>query len=259
MRMNSNQEQPKITVLNLQQIADMLVLNGTLVNCPGLIHGKTGVAIFFAHYARFTGNKLFDNYTMDLIHEILEQIHVDSPADYEKGIAGIGVGIDYLVRNGFLEADKDIFGDFDQRMVRAVMYDPWQDFSLYDGLTGYGRYWMMRLHQQKPLTQAKECLWYIIKQLKEKLPDITEKEQTDVSRFLKDLQQLSGFGICVEFLRQCSHYLNGHLQNAIDVTLNQVTGKSPAGMGLLNGYAGEGMIRLSALHQVDHSWVQLLL
>ena len=29
------------------------------------------------------------------------QIHVNRPVDYEKGIAGIGVGIDYLVRNDF--------------------------------------------------------------------------------------------------------------------------------------------------------------
>jgi hypothetical protein len=30
---------------NLRQITDMLVLNGTLTECPGLVHGKTGIAI----------------------------------------------------------------------------------------------------------------------------------------------------------------------------------------------------------------------
>ena len=44
---------------DLQQIADMLLLNRTLTECPRLAHGKIGIAIFFFHYARYTGNELF--------------------------------------------------------------------------------------------------------------------------------------------------------------------------------------------------------
>ena len=126
----------------------MLLLNSTLTEYPGLAHGKIGIAVFFFHYAQYTGNELFADYALDLIIEMQNQIHANSSADYEKGIAGIGVGIDYLIRNKHLITEDDIFEDFDQRMVRAVMYDPWQDFSLYDGLTGYGRYWISRLHYQ---------------------------------------------------------------------------------------------------------------
>ena len=132
----------------LSQVANMLLLNGTLTESPGLVHGKMGVAIFFFHYAQYTENMLFADYAVDLIGEMQNQIHLNSPADYEKGIAGIGVGIDYLIRNDFLLVEDDICEDFDQRMVRAVMYDPWQDFSMYDGLTGYGRYWISRLRYQ---------------------------------------------------------------------------------------------------------------
>ena len=35
---------------DLQQITNMLILNGTLTECPGLVHGKIGIAIFFFHY-----------------------------------------------------------------------------------------------------------------------------------------------------------------------------------------------------------------
>ena len=114
---------------HLQQIADMLLLNGTLIECPGLMHGKMGIATFFFHFVQHSGNELYADYSMDLISEMLNQIHINSPADYEKGIAGIGVGIDYLIRNKFLKAENDICEDFDYRMYRAVMYDPWQDFS----------------------------------------------------------------------------------------------------------------------------------
>jgi len=101
---------------HLRLIADTLLLNGTLTNCPGLIHGKMGISIFFFHYARHTGNSLFEDYALGLIEEMQTQIHANSPADYERGIAGIGTGIDYLIRNNFLNADDDIFEDFDQKV-----------------------------------------------------------------------------------------------------------------------------------------------
>lgn len=143
---------------DIRRIADMLLLNGMLTDCPGLVHGKMGIAAFFFHYAQYTDNVLFVNYALDLIGEMQNQLHANSRADYEKGIAGIGVGIDYLIRNEFLDAEDDIFEDLDQRMVRAVMYDPWLNLSMYNGLTGYGRYWITRLRYQSPSVQAQECL-----------------------------------------------------------------------------------------------------
>lgn len=92
---------------DLQQIADMLLLNGTSTGCPGLVHGKMGIAVFFFHYAQYTDNMLFADYAMDLLGETLNQIHVNSPADYEKGIAGIDVGIDYMIRNNFLVTEEE--------------------------------------------------------------------------------------------------------------------------------------------------------
>ena len=44
-------------------------------------------------------NMLFTDYAMYLIDETLNQIHVNSPTDYEKGMAGIG--INYMIRNIF--------------------------------------------------------------------------------------------------------------------------------------------------------------
>ena len=92
----------------ISHIVGTLLLNGTLTESPGLVHGKMGIAIFFFHYAQYTKNMLFADYALDLIGEIQNQIHVNSPADYEKGIAGIGIGIDYLIRNNFLIVEDDI-------------------------------------------------------------------------------------------------------------------------------------------------------
>jgi hypothetical protein len=277
----------------LSQIVDMLMLNGTLTECPGLAHGKMGITTFFFHYAQFTGNELFADYAMDMIGEMLNQIHVNSPADYEKGLAGIGVGIDYLIRNKFLITDDDICEDFDYRMFRAVMYDPWPDFSQYNGLTGYGRYWITRLRYQATSEKARECLLRITALIEEKLPEIPLEEQADVYCFLLDLHKIFGFEIYITLLEQSrnwnlqwtdmnkyfprlgdtaigsivrmyqySWYFNNILQSEIDMALKQIPDldieKQPAGTGLLTGYAGEGMLRLTALDQTNISWMHLL-
>ena len=279
---------------DLGQIADMLLLNGTLTECPGLVHGKMGIAIFFFHYAQHTGNELYADYSMDLIDEMLNQIHVNSPADYEKGIAGIGIGIDYLIRNNFLNVEDDICEDFDDRMYRATMYDPWQDFSQYNGLTGYGRYWITRLRYQAPSVQARECLLRITALIEEKSLEISIEEKADVYCFLLDLHRISGFDNYFRLMEQCqkiwdlqspdaihsfprlgdsiagniirtyqrSRYFNYFTQDEINFTLKQIlaldTEKVPKSMGLHTGYAGEGMLRLTSIDRTNISWMDLL-
>lgn len=276
---------------DLQQIVDMLLLNGTLTECPGLVHGKMGIAIFFFYYAQFSDNELFADYAMDLINEMLDQLHVNSPADYEKGMAGIGVGINYLIQNNFLIVENDICEDFDERMIRAVMYDPWQGFSQYGGVTGYGQYWITRLHYQKPAVAARECLSRIIALIDEKLFDISITELTDVLCFLQDLQKNVGFdSCCIGLLEECRkrwnlqssaiiksfprledfdiggiirkyQYNRCFLQDEINISLyipDLNMEKPPISTGLLSGYAGEGMLRLTALNQSYKSWMNLL-
>lgn len=277
---------------DLKQIVDMLLLNGTLTECPGLVHGKMGIAIFFFHYAQFSGNELFADYAMDVIGEMLDQIHVNSSADYEKGIAGIGIGIDYLIRNNFLSVEDDICEDFDERMIKAVIYDSYLDFSKYSGIIGCGRYWMTRLHYQSSSMSARECLLHIIEQIEVKLTNISDTEQTDVYCFLHDLQKRSGFDRSIleqyrekwnlptlDVIQRLPHfgnsvvsdvvciyhsnrYFNSNLLSTVDIALKQIPDldmeKAPAGTGLLNGYAGEGMLRLTALDQTIMSWMELL-
>lgn len=273
---------------DLQQIGELLLLNGTLTEDPGLVHGKMGIAVFLFHYAQYTENMLFADYAMDLIGEIQNQLHVDSCADYEKGVAGIGVGIRYLIQNDYLDAEDNIFEDLDQRMYRAVMYDPWRDFSLYGGLAGYGRYWISRLPYQKSSTQARECIWHIVELIKGKLSEILPEERTCIYSFLLDLQEISGYENCVRLLEQCrkwnvnknihyldnstvgyiahkiqsSRYLHKTWQDEINNILRQIPNldmeKPLVTMGLLSGYAGEGLLRLTILNSTDLSWMQLL-
>ena len=275
------------TMQRLRQISDMLILNGTLTECPGLVHGKMGISIFFFHYARLTSNELFEEYAMDLIKEIQLQIHNNSAADFERGIAGIGIGMDYLIKNRFLEADTDVFDDFDKRMYRAVMYDPFQDCSLYDGLTGYGYYWLMRFMSSK---NAVECLLHIINYYKEQLPFVSENELCDIYCLLHELCSVLNYDICHELLDKYRkkivginlffpylgkssvgnfvrmNKINYYLKDIISDKKNkkfkysaEINMKNTsANMGLLTGYAGEGLLYLTFFHNHNVSWIKLL-
>lgn len=93
--------------LRLRRIADVLFLNAGFIDNPGLLKGKMGIALFLYKYARNTGSEIYDTYAGELIDEIYQRISKQTPVDFANGLAGIGWGIEYLVRNGFVEADTD--------------------------------------------------------------------------------------------------------------------------------------------------------
>ena len=129
--------------------------------------------------------------------------------------------------------------------------------------------------------------------VEEKLPDIPAEDQNDVYCFLYDLNHVPGFEACRTLLEQCregdfhsvnisrifsrfgdsitgniirmylrNRYFNDSLQDEIGAALKQIPDldmeKPPAAMGLLTGYAGEGLLRLAALNQTNLTWINLL-
>ena len=48
---------------DLETLADTLLLGDTLIESSELLHGRIGIAVFFFHYARHTGEVLCEEYT----------------------------------------------------------------------------------------------------------------------------------------------------------------------------------------------------
>ena len=286
-------EQHSILYSQLQQIADTLLLTGTLIECPGLVHGKTGIALFFFHYARFTGNELFEEYGMDLLGAVQSQLKLSTPADYEDGIAGIGTSLHYLIRNGYIDASDDFFDDFDRRMYRAVVSEPCPDYTLYRGLTGYGRYWIARMSDGNAANRSQEIALRILDSIEQKLAETNESDNEEMEDMYCYLYDLNQTGVCdvrvKKLLDQCPvllqqdtgpafsrlgqsaegelirRYLNNHyvgLSYEVDIDLNTLSGSFPEKtihqMGLLNGRSGQGLCRLTGLDPNIASWMRLL-
>jgi lantibiotic modifying enzyme len=153
----------------LQRIANVLLINSSFINNIGLINGKTGISVFFYHYYEYTGNKIYEEYAGELIDEIYEEIHQSSPIDYADGLAGLGTGIAYLVKNGFIEADIDeVLADVDKQLQHHTFHHTPLGLDVCFGISGFGNYFVSRLsnHSDKPESEArasnKECIRKII-------------------------------------------------------------------------------------------------
>ena len=110
---------------------------------PGLFNGKTGVALGFYHLSRRTGNDLYLHFAEKLIDESIGALNENTPLDFAEGIAGIGWAIEYLVRNGFIDADTDhVLEDFDIRIAESLVSQA--DMSA-DILLGFAFYYYARL------------------------------------------------------------------------------------------------------------------
>jgi hypothetical protein len=128
----------------LQRIARYLILHGSFCNNAGLLTGKTGVAIFFYHYARYTGKRIYNDFADELIDEIVKEINLEFLLNFKSGLCGIGWGITYLIQNNFVKVDLDkILAVIDKRIiewdVRRIT-----DYSLGAGLKGIAAYVIIR-------------------------------------------------------------------------------------------------------------------
>ena len=129
----------------LQRIANVLLLNANFIDNPGLLNGKMGIAIFFYHYSRYSKNKIYEDYAGELVDEIYEETNTSTPVNFENGLTGIGWGIEYLVKNKFVQADTDeALADIDNTVYKHRLNNPIL-ISSGDDLFGYGFYHVARI------------------------------------------------------------------------------------------------------------------
>jgi hypothetical protein len=129
----------------LNAITMILIERSDSTSNIGLFDGKMGIAIFLFLYARYTTNRHHEEWAEKLIDEIFTQIDTDTQPDFSNGLAGIGWGIEYLVKNNFVDADVDeVLGDVD-RIVLSKTKDLPALIQNNTDLYGYVFYSLTRL------------------------------------------------------------------------------------------------------------------
>ena len=175
----------KLNITYHNQIINSLILNASFIDILGLMHGKMGISIFFFHLARQTKNQIYEDYAGELIDEIYEEITANTPVDFENGLAGIGWGIEYLVQNGFIEANTDeVLEEFDNRIFKELIYSTPKEIGLLNGIVGIGAYFLKRI--QNPLANNEKITTLTNKQTLIHVIDELERQTQDVKEIIKE-------------------------------------------------------------------------
>lgn len=113
-----------------------LILHSCDVQDCGLLHGKMGIALALATYARQNKQKAIEDYAGYLLKRTLHYVHKNMPWSFGKGLCGIVWGIEYLAQNEYMDIDTtDVCEELDRKIMQVspLRID---DFSLEDGLEG---------------------------------------------------------------------------------------------------------------------------
>lgn len=135
--------------LNLKQIVDYFLLNGTFHRDVSLFHGKTGMSLFFFLYASQTHNPWYEEFAGELLEDVCNCLSASLPVTFSDGLCGIGWSIEFMKRQGFIEGDTDeILNEIDARVMERDVRRL-TDTSLETGLKGIVAYVNSRLDSRR--------------------------------------------------------------------------------------------------------------
>ena len=87
---------------------------------PGMM-GEMGKIIGFYRLYRQTAEEEWEEKAEVLLDEVMENCSLKLPVTYGDGLCGVGVGIEYLLQEGFVEGDADeILWQIDCRVFNTI-------------------------------------------------------------------------------------------------------------------------------------------
>ena len=263
---------------HLTEVSSILSLYGENIGNAGLLHGKMGIAVFFAHYASFTHEEQYNQFADELIEDavnlLLWTCGIDNDNEifafnYENGLSGIGVGVAYLVKQGLMEANlDDVLDDMDMILAKRLTGKTTPVSLMVD----IGKYFLARL------SNPKTCKKYFLLQTMEQILllinnylQINPVKHPQILGFLNELSEQYTHPVLSSLLNRQFIPLKimkieernvVSYSNMIKELLNQpdknIYCYNMEIDGLLNGYAGLGLSLLSMLDLRHNSWLNLL-
>lgn len=91
----------------LRKIANTLYLNIQHISADGLLNGKLGVVLFMYHYALYSKQDHYRNFSDLYIDNLYSTISNQMPLTFAEGLSGIGWALHHLIDSGILDGDSD--------------------------------------------------------------------------------------------------------------------------------------------------------
>lgn len=160
--------------------------------------GKMGKVIALFRLYRDTGEEDWETEAEKLLEATMKECSLASPLSYGNGLCGMGVGIEYLIQNHFIEGDSDeILSELDNQIIYAINSRPALDLDLQSGILGLACYMYSRLHYRKSSEEPivlilKEQAIYLIDWIADAMQDNSiNKDYYEVYFILVLLHQLN--------------------------------------------------------------------
>lgn len=194
--------------LFLNSYTEYLAQQGNDIQDIGLWNGKMGIAIYLLHFSRLVHSEKYENEAIKLIDAVYEKLSFETPFFFESGLLGIGCGFEYIIQNGFAEADRDeVLLEIDLMVRNLIDSRAVGDLSLKRGACGVGYYLFCRLtnrnieNESMVVLKLKEYLIYYIDWLEDLLQETTNNDDyNDLYSLLSLLHELNVFNHKVEKL-----------------------------------------------------------
>ena len=172
----------------LTKIANHLIINASFITDLGIYHGRMGIVIFFAHYARYKDNSIYNDFAAELLNDIYEDISANTPFYFEYGLCGIGWGIEYLFKNKFVEeVSYEVLDHIDKKIMEKDLMRI-SDKNFKTGLAGISFYVESRLNSKSNNRKIHAFDESYLKKIKKNESKIVNSKPKDfLSEILKDL------------------------------------------------------------------------
>ena len=200
----------------LREYGARLIEKGKCFPDVGICNGKLGIAICLFHLNLILKDDLYKKAAFELIDEAYENISVLTPVSFEYGLSGIGCGFQYLINNGFVDADgDDVLSEIDAVVKNVIDLRSLHLLDFKNGICGVGYYLYHRLKERNTddnnivVLKLKEYLIYLIDWMEHLLLNTDDMNGVNDAYFLLcRLHKLNVFNYKVErLLNFCSRKL----------------------------------------------------
>jgi hypothetical protein len=91
--------------------------------CYDLGYGDMGFSLYFHGLSRLTGEKAYQRRAKKLLDSVFEGINTIQTIDIKTGLAGIGLGVDFLIRNNYVKGNVNtVLGDIDDFIFKQLSF-----------------------------------------------------------------------------------------------------------------------------------------
>lgn len=167
------------------RINELLIENSHFLSNPSLLRGKMGLSLFLYTCGELTDeDDKIKKAEQDLTHVLDIVMRQPLPPHFEDGLAGIGWGIEYLIKNGLIDANPDeMLEDIDTTLFQLIN-ERARDltFNIQKGVLGYTLYFYYRiLDKEFKLRADDESLFFrrVIIDLVNSIARLIDAEEPD--------------------------------------------------------------------------------